>query len=144
MARRPPHRHSTFSRGIAPALALLLVFGLVRPARGEEVSQTTTPVATPQPPRLAQAWAPNPNPPAPAGATMTCPAVSCAPVTCPTATCPAVYCPPAPEPTPVYTHWTFWLTVGIVAAAGVLTGVLVERRNHGLDMPTTTFGTKQF
>jgi hypothetical protein len=129
-------------RGLAPALALLLVFGLVRPAQGQEYPQTTAPVVPARP--MPQTWAPIPNPPVPAGASVTCPAVTCAPVTCPVATCPTVTCAPAPEPTPVYTHWTFWLTVAVVAAAGVLTGVLVERRNHGLDMPSTTFGTKQF
>jgi hypothetical protein len=45
----------------------------------------------------------------------------------------------------VYTRVSFWVAIGLVAVAGVLTGVLLERsRHHGLDMPTTTYGTKEF
>jgi hypothetical protein len=114
-------------RRIAPGLALLIVFALVRPAAGQEARPTAAPVTTAQPRNLAQAWSPAPT------------------ATTPTNLTAPVHCAPAPEPDPVYTRASFWVTVGIVAVAGIVTGVLLERsRHHGLDMPTTTYGTKEF
>jgi hypothetical protein len=102
-----------------------MVLGWARPALAEEIPQTTQPQAQPPVPALPQTWGPQPAPPAYAGPLYTT-------------------CAPTPEPSPVYTRWSFWLSVGVAVTAGVLIGVLYERRNHGLDMPSTTFGVKEY
>jgi hypothetical protein len=118
-------RQAAFFRSVASCLVLVIVFGLVSPALAD---QATTPTRTAMPARtLAEAWAPY-GQAAPAGSYATA-----APVP-----------PPPPEPTPVYERGSFWLSVGLALAAGVVVGVLYERRHHELDMPTTTFGAKQF
>jgi hypothetical protein len=103
-------------------LTLLIVFGLVRPALAEDIPPAPPLLAAPRVRTLAQTWTMPPAQPAVAA--------------------PIVVCAPPPEPSPVYTRWSFWLSVGVAAAAGVVAGVLYERWNHGVDMPTTTFGTK--
>lgn len=118
------HPFSKLSRGIASAVTLLLALGLVRPALGQEAAQAPTSLA-PRARTMAQTFAPYVIQPAPV-------------VVCPSAP------PPPPEPTPVYEHASFWLSVGLALAAGVVVGVIYERRNHAVDMPTTTFGSKQF
>lgn len=100
-----------------------MFFGWVRPALGQETP--AQPQVQPQTPAMTQPWGPPPASPAYAGQLST-------------------PCAPPPEPSPVYTRWSFWLSVGVAVAAGVLVGVLYERRNHGLDMPSTTFGNKEF
>lgn len=125
MSTRLPFLSSAWWRAIASGLALLLLFGWGRPAVGQEIPLAPQPQAQPQVPALAQTWGPQPAPPAYPGPLSTT-------------------CAPPPEPSPVYTRWSFWLSVGIAVTAGVLIGVLYERRNHGLDMPTTTFGEKEY
>lgn len=102
-----------------------MFFGWVRPALSQETLQTAQPQVQSQTPAAAQTWSPPPAPPAYAGQLST-------------------PCAPPPEPSPVYTRWSFWLSVGVAVAAGVLVGVLYERRTHGLDMPSTTFGNQEF
>jgi len=128
MTRRHRGPQASFVRGIASGVALLIVFGFVRPAIGGEVPQPAQPLAAPHARTIAQGWAPY-GQPSPAGAYTT----AAAPAT-----------PPPPEPTPVYAHASFWLSVGLALAAGVVVGVVYERRHHELDMPATTFGAKQF
>ncbi len=118
MSREPVASLSSIGRVLVPALALVIAFGLARPAVGQE------PLPTQEAPRLPQTWEPSPAPVSPL--------------------CPSLTCAPLPESSPVYTHWTFWLSIGLVAAAGIVTAVLLERRNDGLAMPTTSFGTKEF
>jgi len=127
MTRRLRCPRGAFSRGIASGLVLAIVFGLVRPAIGDESTQAAQSLAAPRARTIAQAWAPS-GQPSPAGTYATA-----APAT-----------PPPPEPTPVYERASFWISVGLALAAGVVVGVLYERRHHDLDMPTTTFGAKQF
>jgi hypothetical protein len=108
-------------------VVLLIAFGLVRPAIGDESLRAAQSLAAPRGRTMAQGWATS-GQPSPAGTYAT--------------TAPAT--PPPPEPTPVYSRASFWISVGIALAAGVVVGVVYERRHHDLDMPTTTFGAKQF
>lgn len=118
MASQPVSPLFTIVRALA--LALLMVFGLARPAVAQE-PQPVTPQEAARPP---QTWEPSPVPVSPL--------------------CPTLTCSPLPETSPVYTHWSFWVSIGLVAVAGIVTGLLLERRNDGLSMPTTSFGTKEF
>ena len=111
---------------MASGVVLLIIFGLVRPAIGDESIQAASSLAAPRARTVAQAWSPS-GQPSPAGTYATAPAT-----------------PPPPEPTPLYERASFWISVGLALAAGVVVGVVYERRHHELDMPSTTYGAKQF
>ena len=48
--------------------------------------------------------------------------------------------PAAPASRPVYQQWWFWTIIGGVAAAGVVTGVVLATRNDVRDPPPNTLG----
>jgi hypothetical protein len=126
MRRRHRCPRVAFLRSVALVLMLLVGFGFVRPAIGEEVTPPAQPFVASRARAVAQAWVPY-GQPAPSGAYTT-----------------AATPPTPPEPKPVYAHASFWISLGLALAAGVVVGVVYERRHHELDMPTTTFGAKQF
>lgn len=48
------------------------------------------------------------------------------------------------DATPFYAHWPFWAVLGAAVVAGTVAGVLYVSQDTDLDMPVTTYGTKQY
>ena len=45
---------------------------------------------------------------------------------------------------PFYTRWPFWTGVGVVVAAGVVTGIILASGRASLTMPPTDYGVKHY